>query len=108
MQMAQTSSHREAVWEPTGRALSGWMVLHFNWFGKQTESYSEILADYQAAVQEGWVGRKQLKYTRATFPRHIPNKEVSSALRKAGFTSLNGLFGPVCLAPGSHPWLFVF
>lgn len=60
MQMAQTSTHREAVWEPTGRALSGWMVLHFNWFGKQTESFSEILADYQAAVR-GVGGEEAIK-----------------------------------------------
>lgn len=52
MQMCQTSFNREAVWETTGRALLGWIVLQFNWFGKQTESFSEILADYQAAVQE--------------------------------------------------------
>lgn len=51
MQMAQTSFNREAVWETTGRAHLGWIVLQFNWFGKQTESFSEILADYQAAVQ---------------------------------------------------------
>lgn len=49
--MAQTSFNREAVWETTGRAHLGWIVLQFNWFGKQTESFSEILADYQAAVQ---------------------------------------------------------
>lgn len=51
MQMTQTRSNREAVWETTGRALLGWIVLQFNWFGKLTESFSEILADYPAVVQ---------------------------------------------------------
>lgn len=90
MQMAQTNFHREAVWETTGRALLAWIVLQFNWFGKQTESFSEILADYQAAVQSE--KRKQLKYTQASFLQHIPNKEVSYVLRKADFTSLNRAF----------------
>lgn len=53
MQVCQTSFTREAVWETTERALLGWIVLQFNWFGKQTESFSEILADYQTAVQGG-------------------------------------------------------
>lgn len=51
MQVAQPSLNREAVGETTGGALLGWIALQFNWFAKQTESFSEILADYQAAVQ---------------------------------------------------------
>lgn len=53
MQMAQTSLNSEAVWETTGRALSGWIALQFNWFAKQTESFSEILADYQGCSSGG-------------------------------------------------------
>lgn len=75
MQMKKASFNREAVWETTGRALLGWMVLQFNWFGKQTESFSKILADYRAAVRGK--KRKQLKYTRAMFLQYISYKEAS-------------------------------